>query len=600
MQFSDLARTFEAIESTSARREVVASLADLFASAEGDELQPLVYLCQGRLAPAFIPLEFGMAEKTVADAIAQAFGVDRDAVLTRYNALGDLGRVASELRQAWSESGQGQSPSAREAALDIRAIYAQLREIAEASGAGSLARKTELLAVLLRQVDPLGAKHLVRIPLGQLRLGIGDPTILDALSVAQQGDKRLRPTLEAAYNRISDLGLLAHMLRTQGTTAVAAVTIRPGNPVRPALAERLPDAKAILARLGPCLVEPKFDGFRLQVHRAGDEVRIFSRNLEEMSAMFPEVSEATRRLGAMDAIFEGEVLAYNPATEEFLPFQQTTRRRRKHGVEELAAELPLRLFVFDLLYLSGTDLTPLPYTERRKHLGKLLEDQDERGTLAMAPAEVVSEPEALERFFEQSITRGLEGIVAKKADAPYQAGARNFNWVKLKRVSAGHIQDTVDCVILGYLYGRGKRAAFGAGALLVGVYDAERDEFVTVTKIGTGLSDAEWRDVRERCDRITAPQRPARVHSLLTPSAWVEPQVVIEVLADEITRSPMHTCGMREGASGYALRFPRLISFRDADKRPEDATTVAEIIGLYAQQGRRAATEPPSSRERAE
>jgi DNA ligase 1 len=309
-----------------------------------------------------------------------------------------------------------------------------------------------------------------------------------------------------------------------------------------------------------------------------------------MSTMFPEVTEATRRLRTQDAIFEGEVLAYNPATEEFLPFQQTTRRRRKHGVDELAAELPLRLFIFDLLYLNGADLTPLPYIERRKQLQALVDETDQRGVLAIAPAELVREPEALARIFEQSIAQGLEGIVAKKPDAPYQAGARNFNWVKLKRVSAGHIQDTVDCVILGYLYGRGKRAAFGVGALLVGVYDSERDEFATVSKIGTGLSDAEWRAVRERCDQITVPQRPARVTALITPSAWVEPQVVIEVLADEITRSPMHTCGMRDGQSGYALRFPRLISFRDADKRPEDATTVAEITALYVQQGNRSTT----------
>lgn len=302
--------------------------------------------------------------------------------------------------------------------------------------------------------------------------------------------------------------------------------------------------------------------------------------------MFPEVTEATLRLSAREAIFEGEVLAYNPATEEMLPFQQTTRRRRKHGVETLAAELPLRLFVFDLLYADGADLTPLPYTQRRERLATLIGER-ERDALALAPAEVVAEPEQLERFFEQAISQGLEGIVAKKLDAPYQAGARNFSWVKLKRVSAGRLQDTVDCVILGYLYGRGKRAAFGVGALLVGVYDDERDEFVTVTKIGTGLSDEEWRAIREHCDKITAAQRPARVFSRIEPSAWVEPQVVIEVLADEVTRSPMHTCGMRDGELGYALRFPRLVSFRSGDKRPEDATTAREILELYAQQGRR-------------
>ncbi|HJZ48555.1 MAG TPA: ATP-dependent DNA ligase [Roseiflexaceae bacterium] len=583
MRFADLARTFDALEATSSRRELVALLAEALSLAADDELQPLIYLCQGRLAATFIPIEFGMADKTVADAIGVAYDADRAAVLRRYDTLGDLGLIAAELRAARP------SGADRETAVGVLDVYTRLHEIAQASGEGSIARKVELLAALLREVDALGAKHLVRIPLGRMRLGIGDPTILEALALAHGADSSLRPTLEAAYNRTSDLGLIGRTLRTDGPAAVAQLTIRPGNPIRPALAERLGDAAAILARLGRCAVEPKFDGFRLQVHRCGDqEVRIFSRNLEELSAMFPEVTEATLRLPSHEAIFEGEVLAYNPSTEEFLPFQQTTRRRRKHGVEALVAELPLRLFAFDLLYADGADLMPLPYTKRRERLAALLGDR-ERDALALAPAEVVAEPEELERFFEQAISQGLEGIVAKKLDAPYQAGARNFNWVKLKRVSAGRLQDTVDCVILGYLYGRGKRAAFGVGALLVGVYDDERDEFATVTKIGTGLSDEEWRTIRERCDKITAPQRPARIFSRIEPSVWVEPQVVIEVLADEVTRSPMHTCGMRESKLGYALRFPRLISFRSGDKRPEDATTVREIIGLYAQQGRRTA-----------
>ena len=581
MHFADLARTFDSLEATSSRRELVALLAEALGAAADDELQPLIYLCQGRLAATFIPIEFGMADKTVADAIGVAYGAERTAVLRRYDTLGDLGLVASELRAG------GPGGTDRDSGLGILDVYARLHEIPEASGSGSIVRKVELLAALLREVDAVGAKHLVRIPLGRMRLGIGDPTILEALSLAHGGDRRLRPALEAAYNRTSDLGLIGRTLREQGPEAVAQLTIRPGNPVRPALAERLADAAAILARLGRCAVEPKFDGFRLQVHRCGDqEVRIFSRNLEELSAMFPEVTEATLRLSAREAIFEGEVLAYNPATEEMLPFQQTTRRRRKHGVETLAAELPLRLFVFDLLYADGADLTPLPYTQRRERLAALIGER-ERDVLALAATEVVAEPEELQRFFEQAISQGLEGIVAKKLDAPYQAGARNFNWVKLKRVSAGRLQDTVDCVILGYLYGRGKRAAFGVGALLVGVYDDERDEFVTVTKIGTGLSDEEWRTIRERCDKITAPQRPARVFSRIEPSVWVEPQVVIEVLADEVTRSPMHTCGMRDGELGYALRFPRLVSFRSGDKRPEDATTAREVITLYAQQGRR-------------
>jgi DNA ligase-1 len=355
-----------------------------------------------------------------------------------------------------------------------------------------------------------------------------------------------------------------------------------GKPIRPALAERLPSAEAIVAKLGRCAAEPKMDGFRCQVHKDGDEVRVYSRNLEDMTAMFPEIVAGVRAgIRSRAAIFEGEAVAYNPASEEYRPFQETTRRRRKHQVDEMAQELPLRLFVFDLMYLDGENLAQRPYTERRERLVGIVGPSD---VLEVTPSIVTADAAELRAFLLDSVQKGLEGIVAKKLDSVYQAGARSFNWVKLKRAQAGQLQDTVDCVILGYIYGRGKRAAFGAGALLVGVYDEENEEFATVTKIGTGLTDEEWREVRARCDRITVEHRPARVNAILIPSVWVEPRVVIEVLADEITRSPVHTAGRRNGEPGYALRFPRLASFRGDDKRPEDATTVREIITMYEQQ----------------
>ncbi len=235
-----------------------------------------------------------------------------------------------------------------------------------------------------------------------------------------------------------------------------------------------------------------------------------------------------------------------------------------------------------MLYVDGENITPLPYTERRERLGRLIRPGD---TLLLSEERVAHEPAELLEVFDDALQGGLEGIMAKKLDAPYQAGARNYNWVKLKRAQAGELQDTVDCVIIGYIYGRGRRSSLGVGALLVGVYDPERDVFPSITKIGTGLTDAEWREVRERCAPFVSEEKPARVESLLQPSVWVEPAVVIEVLADEITRSPVHTAGKGEGKQGYALRFPRLVSFRDADKRPEDSTTVAEVITMYGQQG---------------
>ena len=190
-------------------------------------------------------------------------------------------------------------------------------------------------------------------------------------------------------------------------------------------------------------------------------------------------------------------------------------------------------------------------------------------------------------LFDEANSRGLEGLVAEKPESHYEAGARNFNWVKFKRHSAGALNDTIDCVLLGYLYGRGKRAALGAGSLLGGLYDPERDHFVTVTKIGTGLSDEQWRSIRERTRGLEIDHRPARVSSLIEPSVWVEPQLVLEVLADEITRSPIHTAGKIGSEPGYALRFPRLVSFREADKQPEDATTVRELIELYESQSKK-------------
>jgi DNA ligase 1 len=578
VRFSELVQYFRRLEETSGRNALVEILAELFAKTPTEDVPPTAYLLQGRLAPYFEPVEIGLGNNYVADAIARAFGGNRATVLKRFDRLGDIGEVAAEIA---AESGSSAAP---ESVPPVREIFDRLLGIARTTGTGSIGAKVEVFASLLREVDPLSCNYLCRVPLGRMRLGVGDPTVLDALSFASVGDKSLRKRLERAYNETSDLGLVGKTLWEGGIEAVDALGIRVGNPVRPALAERLPSAEAIIAKLGRVAVERKYDGFRCQVHKAGSDVRIFSRNLEDLTASFPEITESARRqVVASTAIFEGEALAYNPLSDEYLPFQQTVRRRRKHGVEETAAELPLRLFAFDILYANGESVMERSYAERHAMLENMVQGGD---TILISESRTTDEPDELLEVFDDSIQHGLEGIVAKRPDSPYQAGARNYNWVKLKRVQAGNLQDTVDCVIVGYIYGRGRRAAFGVGALLVAVYDPELDVFPTVTKIGTGLSDAQWREVRERCEPYVSERKPARVESNIEPSVWVEPQVVIEVLADEITRSPVHPTGADEGGQGYALRFPRVVSFRE-DKKPEDVTTVAEIVELYNQQGAR-------------
>jgi DNA ligase-1 len=582
VEFARLARTFEELEGTSSRLTLIELLTQLFRSIDRpEEIVQVCYLVQGRVAPFYVALEMGMAEKSVTRSLAMAYHTTSEHVEALYATLGDLGLVAEQVNRE-----AGIAPTV----LSVDEVFVGLKAIAQTSGKGAVEHKSAKLSDQLRRVDNVSAKYVVRILLGNLRLGIGDATVLDALAKARWNDTKKRKLLEGAYHKTSDLGLIArtiyeHPGEEEAERAVAALDIQLGKPVHSQLAERLPSTEAIISRMGVVVAQYKYDGLRAQIHKDGQQVTIFSRNLEDQSHMFPELITGTlEQVRAESVILDAETLAYNATSEEFLPFQETTRRRRKHGIEALAEQLPLKAFVFDILYRDGVSLLDTPLVDRLKILEETIQVDD---TLMRTASHTVSDAHVLTLLFDEAVSLGLEGLVVKKLESRYEAGARNFNWVKLKRHSAGALNDTIDCVLLGYLYGRGKRAALGAGSLLVGLYDPEQDQFVTVTKIGTGLSDEQWRSIRERTRGLEIDHRPARVSSLIEPSVWVEPQIVLEVLADEITRSPIHTAGKVGDEPGYALRFPRLVSFRERDKQPEDATTVQELIELYQSQGRK-------------
>ncbi len=582
LEFARLSQYFEKLEKTSSRLALIKILAELFRLIERpDEIAQVCYLVQGRVAPIFEALEIGMAEKTVARSIAIAYHTTPEHVFKLYATLGDLGLVAEQRSR---EAGRVSN------VLQVDDVFEGLKTIAQTAGKGMVEKRIALLADLLRQVDSVSAKYVVRIALGNLRLGIGDSTILDALATAKFHDTHKRKVLEGAYNKTSDLGLIARTLwqypgQEDALRAVAQLDIQVGKPIRPQLAERLPDVETIIKKMGVVDVQYKYDGLRTQIHKDGQQVSIFSRNLENMSQMFPEILEGTRKqVQADNVILDAEALAYHPASEEFLPFQETSRRRRKYHIEAMAQQLPLKAFVFDILYKNGVSLLEKPLVERMKMLEETITPHD---ILILTSHQMVRDAKTLSLLFEEAISKGLEGVVVKKLESPYEAGARNFNWVKLKRHADGALQDTIDCVLLGYLFGRGKRATLGAGALLVGVYDQKQDMFVTVSKIGTGLTDEGWRSIKERTKGLVVDYKPARVLSLIEPSVWLEPEIVIEVLADEITCSPIHTAGKVGDEPGYALRFPRLVAFREKEKKPEDATTVEELIEMYQSQGKK-------------
>ncbi len=573
MRFRDFTDACEKLEAISSRLAMVDLVAALLRRAAATEREPIVYLLQAQLRPPFEGVDFGVGEKLIVQALTRAYEADAATVTKRYKQLGDLGLVARAL-----------SPATRARALTIRAVYDALLAIAHASGTGSTARKTSLLSTLLGRLAGVEAKVIVRIVQGRLRLGLGDQTILEAAALGALRDRRHKPLLESAYNVRSDLGGVVALAFAKGARGLAAAKPVVGVPVRPALAQRLASAAAIVERLGEVQVEPKYDGFRLQIHRNGRRAWAFSRRLENVTEMFPElVSAAVRQLTTTQAIIEGEAVGYDPKTGAFLPFQETMTHKRKTRAGEAGARSPLRLFAFDLMVAGRASYLQRPQRERSRRLRAVVRAR--RGDpIVVTDSFTTTSAAELSRYFDQMTRQGLEGVMAKRPEAPYRAGARSYDWVKLKRAYQSTLRDTVDLVIVGYFTGRGKRAAFGIGSLLAAAYDPKGDRFRTVAKIGSGLSDAAWKRLRTQLDSNATKTKPANVDSLITPDVWVSPKIVLEVLADEISRSPRHTAGKVGDQPGYALRFPRVVGPR-TDKAPTDATTEREILEIFRLQG---------------
>ncbi len=584
MLFDEAASYYEKLEGISSRLEMIDVFTELLKNSSKDEIRELVYMTQGRLAPPFEAVETGIAERYAEAAIGMATGYEQSEVARRYRKRGDMGLAAEELAKATRLRRMEHKKHT------INDVYETMRKIAATGGPGSQDTKIKLFAALIASSSPLGARYIARLALGQLRLGLGDATILEALSKMATGERALKPQLEAAYNICSDLGKVADVLSRQGVKGIENLEVTLFNPIRPALAERLPTAEDILERMGgKCAVESKYDGMRVQAHfnKKTKEVRLFSRNLEVVTEMFPDIARALLdEMKGENGILEGEAIAYDEISGTFYPFQETIQRKRKHGVEELSRKLPVVLFAFDLMYCDGESYLKRPYEERRKKLSSMVEKE---GLIRPSDMIITSSPKELEMYFTEAIGNGLEGIVAKDLHAPYIAGARKFSWIKMKRSYKSELSDSIDLVIVGYYSGRGQRVEFGFGGLLAAVYNDKRDMFETITRIGTGFTEDQMKEFKRILDRIKAAKKPARVDSLIAPHFWVEPRYVVTVNADEITRSPMHTCGRSRNEkgeeTGYALRFPRIISggIRE-DKSAEDATTTKEIIEMFGQQ----------------
>lgn len=589
MKFYEFSQYLQRLENTPKRLEIIEILAELISKLEINEVKEGIYLTLGYMDAPFHKKKLNIADKMMIKILENAYSTEvdvyiREKIIAMYGDLGDLGDVA----KAYSE--ERRNPNLTQS---IGEIYQQLIEITEQEGTGSQEAKLNKIVRILKVSDPISAKYIVRIILGTTRLGFTETTIISALAQIL-GNKSYTKEIEKVYNIHPDIGLIAKKIRENGIKGIELITIEPGVPVLSQKAQRVSGMEEAFERIPQPWLEYKYDGTRVQLHMdrnktdrsnkitqtelfSGDTkelfIKTYTRNLEETTHQYPDLVEAAdKQINAESIILDGEAIGYNPETGDLLPFQETIQRKRKYGVEESAKEIPLRYYIFDILYLNGETLINKPLEERRKILDSVITKGE-----TLIPDEVFKEEslEGIRKHFENAKEKSLEGLIVKSPKDPYQAGARSYSWIKLKTADEKLLDDSIECVLLGYYYGKGTRSKFGIGGFLVGIYDEESEVYKTISKIGTGLKEEDWNKLKELADKVKVKDKPKEVEvdKMLEPDVWTTPKIVVEIGADEITVSPNHT-------TGYALRFPRLLRFRE-DKGPTQTTNTEEIVRMF-------------------
>ena len=575
MEFSIIAKTLENMEGTTKRLELTDFLVGLFKETSQDLLPKIVYLIQGKIRPDFEGIELGMAEKLAIRSLSKSSGTPVKKIQEIYQDDGDLGHSAEKILQLKKQTTFVNEP------ITLERVYDTFFKIAKTEGKGSQDMKIKYISSLLNDATPMDGKFILKILLGTLRLGVADNTIIDALTIAFTGSKEKRHQVEDAYNVSSDLGKVAQVISEEGINGVEKFQISIFNPVRPMLADRVKSESEALEKMGKKFAaEYKLDGERVQVHLKNKQVILFSRRLENITKFYPDIVEnISKSLKTREAILEAEAVAVNENTGEFLPFQELMHRRRKYNLERAVSEIPITLNFFDVLYFDGKNCLGLSYEERRKNLEEIVvEDKFAK----LVPMVTVTTDDQIEDFLENSINSGCEGLMLKSLEGQYRAGMRGSNWLKLKREYRNELGDSLDLVVIGAFFGRGRRTG-RYGTLLVATYNDENDTFSSICKVGTGFTDENLDQLYQILSNKVTLKKNQKIDSGIESDVWFDPELVIEVVASEITLSPIHKTAtniIRKG-SGLALRFPKFTGKIRLEKSAEDASTDREIVALY-------------------
>lgn len=582
MKFLEFSNYLQKIEQISSRNEMIVILAELIGKLEKAEIEPGILLLQGEISPKFIGTQFNFSLKLLLRALVSNEN-DLKILTNKYSHAGDIGLMLEDYARNESTG------------LNIVDVFNKLKKIALLTGKNSQQDKMLLFKELIAKLSPVEAKFCGRIILGKLRLGVSDKTLLESLSWALRGDKSLKPELEQAYGARADMSAIAYSLLFEGVEKIQDFKLEAGVPVSSKLVEREKDLEKIFERMGSGLiVQPKYDGLRLQIHfkRSGfendqdddllikkiDDVRLFSRNMGNITDMFPDVVQQVRKLPVDSVILDAEVIGYDSKKDKLMPFQDTVQRKRKYGITGKAGEIPVLVFCFDILFHDGDRLLNTDLKNRIDIIrSKIL--LNNKGMIRLAESFEVNDLDTLNRKFEEYRDKGLEGLIAKIPNGPYEPGTRNYDWIKFKVKSQQELADTVDTVILGYYKGTGNRAKFGIGGILVGIYNPDDDKFYSLAKVGTGFKDIDFQSLKQKLDEIDVHKVPSNVEidKALMPDVLVEPLIVTVIEADEVSKSKLH-------GVGYSLRFPRFKFIRD-DKTAFQTTTPVEIIALHQLSG---------------
>ena len=580
MEFSTLSEIFQRMEKTSKRIELTDILVELLKKTPKEILPNVVYLLQGIIRPNFEGVELGIAEKLAIHAISKSSGLSIKKIEDDYREGGDLGLTASNILKLKTQT------TFTVEKITVERVYDTLFKIAKLEGKGSQDLKMKYISSMLNDATPIEAKFVMKILLGTLRLGVAENTVMDALAIAFTGKKENKEEIENAYNVSSDLGKVSLVVATDGIEEIKKFKISLFSPIRPMLADRVKSETDAIKKMPQLFAaEYKLDGERVQIHKQMNKIILFSRRLENITQYYPDIIENIGKyINVDEGIFEAEIVPINENTGEFLPFQELMHRRRKYKLEKAVSQYPITVNFFDVLYFDDRNCLNLEYTKRREILEKVVKEDN---FAKLVPMLLVKNENEIEDFLENSINSGCEGLMLKTPNAVYRAGARGSNWLKLKREYRNELGDSLDLIVIGAYFGRGRRTGL-YGTLLLGTYNPENDTFPSICKVGTGFTDESLDQLYQILSNKVILKKNSRVVSEMEADVWLEPELVLEIVASEITLSPIHKTGLNlvRKNSGFALRFPKFTGKIRYEKAVEDASTHDEVLALYKNQSK--------------